>query len=152
MTSSIVARYSTVGEAESARTALDAAGIDVCVLDAQTITVNWTYSNLLGGVKLLVRDEDRDQSEMVLATASREATADDVAEDVPEVIADAPPPNPRDTIDDRCPRCGSVDFYSIHYRRMKVIPLIFAPLIVLVLAIWPFLPKRRCEQCGRKAW
>ncbi|HYC59371.1 MAG TPA: hypothetical protein VEK79_07380 [Thermoanaerobaculia bacterium] len=152
MSSSIVARYSTVGEAESARTALEAAGIEVQVLDAEMISLYWTYSNLLGGVKLLVRDEDLDQSEMVLATMPREATAAEVAEEALQVVEEAPPVNPRDTIDDRCPRCGSVEFYSIHYRRLKASSLLYPPLIVPVLLIWPFLPKRRCEQCGRKAW
>lgn len=151
MSSSIVARYSTVGEAESARTALEAAGIDVCVLDETMISLNWTYSNLLGGVKLLVRDEDHAQSEMVLATVAAEAADGEVAESM-ETTVDAPLPNPGDLIEEHCPRCGSVHFYGIHYRRLKAASVLFVHLVFIVVAIWPFLPKRRCEQCGRKAW
>jgi hypothetical protein len=59
---SVVGRFSTVGEAESARSALEAANIESRIDDENTIAVDWLYSNALGGVKVLVRTERRQEA------------------------------------------------------------------------------------------
>ena len=60
----------------------------------------------------------------------------------------APPPDPSDTIENRCPRCGSAEFNQISHRRLIAFSMIFQPMPVLVAAIWLLLPKRRCDDCG----
>jgi hypothetical protein len=238
---SFVASYNSVGEAESARSALDAAQIDVSVVDENMVNLNWLYANMLGGVKLMVRDDDRDAAAMVLASLSREPVAvenelaeegasEAPAEDVDDGVraeydrcpacgsravaaiprlkffiaiaivawgvslavnegglalagiaaaalilafgpsrrctacgerwsarkpgdprtGQAPLPDPSDLVEARCPRCGSAEFYSISYRKLKAVPLFTAILIVVVLPIWVFLPKWQCDNCGYK--
>ena len=229
MPSQVVAWFSTIGEAESARSALDAAGIDVWIADDNFVSVNWLYSNAVNGVKLCVREEDAEEAAAVLANAAQETDevleepaetleADDVIRcpecggtDVAEiprlkillvlsVIAfgaavavnelslalaafvalaliaaltpshrcvtcgekwNAPqieepsevfPPSPTDLIEDRCPRCGSADFYRVRYRRIKAIPMMAWPMMFFVLPVILVLPRRKCDTCGRLAW
>ncbi|HEV8658068.1 MAG TPA: hypothetical protein VGS96_05525 [Thermoanaerobaculia bacterium] len=63
---------------------------------------------------------------------------------------EAPLPDARDMIEERCPRCGSIDVYQIDDRRLKAIPLLFSPSILVVVPMWLMSPKRRCESCGLK--
>ena len=66
---------------------------------------------------------------------------------VPERAA-APPPDSRDTIEEPCPRCGSLDVHRIDYRRLKAIPLLFNPAIFIAAPLWLLKPARRCDACG----
>jgi ssDNA-binding Zn-finger/Zn-ribbon topoisomerase 1 len=60
----------------------------------------------------------------------------------------APPPDIRDTIEERCPRCGSANFHHVDHRRLKAITLMIPLIILVVLLVWPFLPKKHCDDCG----
>jgi predicted RNA-binding Zn-ribbon protein involved in translation (DUF1610 family) len=62
----------------------------------------------------------------------------------------APPPDPADMIEEACPRCGSLEVYRIDDRRLKAIPLLFNPAILIAAPLWMVKPKRRCESCGLK--
>lgn len=68
----------------------------------------------------------------------------------PRERVDAPPPDVRDTIEERCPRCGSAEVYQINQRRLKAIPLLFNASIFIVAPLWLASPKRQCESCGLK--
>lgn len=59
-------------------------------------------------------------------------------------------PLPAEVEDNHCPRCGSPEIYRIYYRRLKVLSM-FEMLGLIVLAPWPFLPKRKCDACGFKS-
>ncbi len=65
-----------------------------------------------------------------------------------ERLIDAPLPDPADTVEEPCPRCGSLEVYQIDYRRLKAIPLLFNLAMFVVLPVWWLLPKRRCDSCG----
>ncbi|MGZ8853729.1 MAG: hypothetical protein ACXW2X_10070, partial [Thermoanaerobaculia bacterium] len=65
-----------------------------------------------------------------------------------EEHVEAPLPDERDTIEVPCPRCGSLEVYGIDRRRLKAIPLLFNPAILLAVPLWLLGPKRRCESCG----
>jgi hypothetical protein len=65
---------------------------------------------------------------------------------------DAPPPDPKDQIEEKCQRCSSVEIYRINYRKLKVIPLLYAPTMLIIFPIWLALPKRKCESCGLTMW
>jgi predicted RNA-binding Zn-ribbon protein involved in translation (DUF1610 family) len=55
-------------------------------------------------------------------------------------------PLPQDLVEEHCPRCGSPEIHRINYRRFKSLTL-FQPLFLLA-ALWPFLPSRKCDNCG----
>jgi hypothetical protein len=237
MSLGVIARFSTVGEAESARSALEAAGIDCVLADDEIVAIDWLYSNAVGGVKLVVRDEDREQARNILETPSAEP--DGIDSDPPDVApldaesaeatelppeeqdethcpacgsseatrtprmllflflavvlcgvglavgqvqigvtavmvvalilamaptrqctacgerwsatgqsTEAPSPAFSDTVEERCPRCGSTEFHRIDYRRLKAITLLSSVTLLVVLPVWMFLPKQHCDQCG----
>jgi len=219
-------RLSTVGEAEGARSALDAAGIDVALADDEIVGLDWLYSNAVGGVKVLVRDEDWEESTEILSTAAVEVAVDDAgdaaAEEIEETIGcpacgssevariprlrlffffalavcgvgfavhqpnlaiagvvaaalimatapshrcmacgerwiespqieripEPPPPNVSDTIERRCPRCGSPELYRIRHRRLIALSLLFSATLVVMIPTLLILPKHACDTCG----
>ncbi|MEQ1472626.1 MAG: DUF2007 domain-containing protein [Candidatus Acidiferrum sp.] len=53
-------------EALLAKSILDSAGIDCFIGDQNTIRMDWLWSNLLGGFKLWVRQEDADAASELL--------------------------------------------------------------------------------------
>src|SRR5687767_10460845 len=152
----VVWRYTTVGEAGSARSALDAAGIDVAVLDENIIVINWLYSNAVGGVKLMVRREDLEEAFEILSTSSREAAADDEVTDPP-----APESEDQPAV---CPSCGSTALAPIP--RLKIFaalallvygvgvavsqPGLALAFIVAMVLIAAMVPSHRCTNCGEK--
>ncbi len=68
MKPAVVARFGSLGEAESARSALQAAGIDAVLADDEIVALNWLYSNAVGGVKVLVAEEDEERAAAILST------------------------------------------------------------------------------------
>ena len=56
----MVARFRDLPEAEIARSVLDSAGIEAFLAEENIVRLDWFYSNLVGGIKLLVRAEDAD--------------------------------------------------------------------------------------------
>jgi DNA-directed RNA polymerase subunit RPC12/RpoP len=219
----IAARFSTTGEAETARSALDAAAIDSFLADEEIIAIDWLFSNAVGGVKLIVREEDRESSEALLSgvydeepfeesvgqavaevpreetvrcpscgstevgrvprlrlffffalvlgsvgyAVERKTLAFAVVMVVAVVLAlipsrwcttcgekfdprspEPPPPDPSDVAGRFCPRCGSPEFHSIDYQRLKMVPLLISVAILIVLPLWLFLPKQKCDACG----
>ena len=162
----IVARFTTVGEAEAARSALDAAGIPCRIGDENTVAVQWLYSNAIGGVKVLVAEEDREAALGVLRDVSREAPAD--AEEEPEALdederSDEEVPSPGNE-DNPCPACGSMARQRIP--RFKVFgalaviavgvgaaveePNLALALIVAVGVAAAVTPSVRCGNCGQR--
>ncbi|HEU4521870.1 MAG TPA: hypothetical protein VFT12_07700 [Thermoanaerobaculia bacterium] len=68
----------------------------------------------------------------------------------------APPPPPvRSEIaveppDVECPRCGSRETGPIDRRRMKAWTLLVNFVLPPLLLLWPFMPRRKCEECGHE--
>jgi len=90
----IVGRYRDLSTASIAKSILDSAGVESFMADDGVIRMDWFYSNALGGIKLLVRDQDE--------AAARELLAAQVPEkfDV-EGVGEYEQP--------KCPNCGSLD-------------------------------------------
>jgi len=65
----MVKRFRDMPEAQIAESLLDSAGIDCFLADENTIRMDWLWSNLLGGFKLMVRPDDLDEARGVLAEA-----------------------------------------------------------------------------------
>ena len=66
----MVKRFRDLPEAQIAESILDSAGIDCFLADENTIRMDWLWSNLLGGFKLMVRPEDLDAATQLLDHAN----------------------------------------------------------------------------------
>jgi hypothetical protein len=156
----IVARFTTVGEAEAARSALDAAGIPCRLGDENTIAVQWLYSNAIGGVKVVVAEGDREDVLEVLRNASEQAPPEAVDE---LEASDGEEPSPEQE-DPPCPACGSMARRRIPRLRvfaaLAVIavgvgaaveePNLALALIVGVAVALAITPAVRCANCGQR--
>ena len=83
----LVGRYSTADEAHLARLRLGAQGIEGYLLDEYMIQMDWLYSNAMGGVRLVVHDDQADSALSIL----RQPPADEGMEFPP------------------CPNCGATN-------------------------------------------
>lgn len=117
-----IGSYSTGYEASLVRAELEAFDIDASLADADTIGVNWLWSNALGGVKVQVPESEVEEARRVLATQS---------DDAPEGIA--------------CPHCGSADTHYFLDKRAS-----FLTWLVLGIPIFPALSRCTCGGCGFK--
>jgi Putative prokaryotic signal transducing protein len=66
------ARYGGVPEAVLAKSMLDSAGIESFLGDENLVRLDWFYSNLVGGIKLMVREEDAETARALLEKNSPE--------------------------------------------------------------------------------
>jgi len=127
-----VASYTQALEARVALTRLEDAGIPAFLTDENLVTMNWTWSNAVGGVKLQVSDEH--------ATRAVELLDAEVPAEEPDTDA------PTDDTADACPDCGSPDIEQ-HWRHRR---LVYASWMVLGVPI-PLLRRgRRCRGCGSR--
>jgi len=62
----VVGRYGGVPEAMVAKSMLDSAGIESFLGDENLVRLDWFYSNLVGGIKLMVREEDAETAGALL--------------------------------------------------------------------------------------
>ena len=53
-------------EALLAKSMLDSAGIESVLGDENLVRLDWFYSNLVGGIELMVREEDAETARKVL--------------------------------------------------------------------------------------
>jgi len=89
-----VAKYRDLSEAIVARSVLEAAGITCFLQDENTIRMEWVWSNLLGGLRLQVGDQDAARAQELLNQPR------------PESIEFAEEPNFDQPL---CPKCGSTE-------------------------------------------
>jgi hypothetical protein len=71
-----IATFDNTVKANLARNQL-AAGIRATLVDEHTVGLNWTLSNAIGGVKLIVREEDYEDAARILADPGAEEELDD---------------------------------------------------------------------------
>jgi len=90
----LLRRYRDLPEATIAKSVLESAGIDCVLADENLIRLDWFYSNLIGGIKLLVHRGDLQTAETLLEQSVPEKF------DV-EGLGEYEQP--------RCPRCKSMD-------------------------------------------
>ncbi len=126
----VVAAFSYLHEAELARTSLEAEGIATLLENENLIRLDWLYMNALGGLRLLVHEEDAARAREILA----EPEAAGPASEFPETVAES------------CPSCGSQSTMALQTRR-KITHLLW--LLTGVPWISPG-RRRRCANCGRR--
>ena len=71
----MVKRYRDLPEAFVARSILDSAEIDSFLADENLVRIDWLYSNLIGGAKLMVRPEDAETASALLNESENEVNA-----------------------------------------------------------------------------
>jgi hypothetical protein len=123
-----VEQYRELADAQVAKGALESAGIHCYLRDENALRMQWVWSNLLGGVRLQVNEQDREAAQAVLT------------QPIPEQIqldGDIPYDQPR------CPHCGSLNIHyqAIHERAGLASIILFVPVPI---------PKRAwlCKDCG----
>ena len=87
-------RFRDVPEALLAKSVLESAGIECLLADANIIRTDWLWSNLVGGVKLRVLEEDLEEAASLLNQSA------------PELFAMQ---DPGDVQQPSCPRCHSAE-------------------------------------------
>lgn len=152
----IVARYTTVGEAEVALSSLDAAGIDCDLVDENLVRTDWLLSQALGGVKLVVRTADLEAARQLMAAPLLEVRGE--APPVPQADENAPVPPAV------CPLCGSHELMPIPRFRIFLLfaaaflgvgvavgePLLAFTAFLAVAAGVLLLPSTRCVSCSHR--
>ena len=97
--------YRDLIDAELAKSQLESAGIPALILDQHLASIQWLYSNAIGGVKLKVDESDLD--------AALDVLQDERTADLAEIPESQSPP-----IDgDFCPVCGSPEVRASRVRR-----------------------------------
>jgi hypothetical protein len=90
----IIRKYRDLPEATVEQSILESAGIECFLADTNLVRMDWFYSNLVGGIKLMVRVEDAEAAIKLLDEGRPEKF------DV-EGIGEYQQPH--------CPKCGSMD-------------------------------------------
>ena len=127
-----VRQYRDLTEALVGRSLLESAGMTAWIADEHLVRMNWFYSNLVGGVRLQVAEED-------------EAAARELLEEA------APPPIPYGGeevyVQPTCPKCGSAEVTlgdGTEQGRS------FVALYTLSVPVPPREAAWHCEACGAR--
>jgi hypothetical protein len=125
-----IKRYRDLNQASIAQSILESAGIESFLADANLVRMDWFYSNAVGGIKVVVREQDAEEARKLLE------------QDVPEgfdVEGSGHYEQPR------CPSCGSFDisFDGLDKRVSYATVWIGVPVPVTIKG-W------RCSSCGHR--
>lgn len=126
----VVRRFRDLPEALLCRGILESAAIESFLADENTIRMNWFWSNLLGGVKLCVRNSDADEASSLLDQAVLEKfNVDGVGE----------------YQQPRCPICQSLEisFQGLN-KSVDYIRALFGGPRPLHRSLW------QCDSCGHQ--
>ncbi len=125
-----VATYMQPLEARVALTRLEESGIEAFLADENLVTMNWAWSNAVGGVKLQVHGGDATRAGEVLASdGESDGSEPEIGEPDTERV---------------CPQCGSARVDRGRYHRR----LVYASWLILSVPL-PFLRRNhRCQECG----
>jgi hypothetical protein len=102
-----VARFAWPADAEVAKSALEAAGIESYLTDDQTVRMDWLAWRALGGIKLRIRQSDWNEAETILAG-------------IPAADLGDKPGLPYEEIRDleRCQECNSIEIARVPRLRL----------------------------------
>lgn len=134
-----VATFSHPTEADPVVAWLESEGIECFLTNEHTVTMNWLYSNAIGGVGVRIRASDVKRANEILQVISNpDATGE---ESVPTDF-ETDQEN-EDATDTCCPRCGSADVYYEKFSRR----LVFASWALLSVPLPFFRKKWKCREC-----
>jgi predicted RNA-binding Zn-ribbon protein involved in translation (DUF1610 family) len=125
-------RYRDLTEALVVRTLLESAGIQAWIADENMVRMDWFYSNMVGGMRLQVEENDLAAAQEILE------------ESVPSTINYG---QGLDYVQPTCPKCGSSEItLGDGTERGRS----FVALYVLALPVPPREAAWHCEACGAK--
>ena len=132
-----VRRYRDLSEALVARAVLEGEGIRCFLRDENTIRLDWTLSNFMGGLRLQVSSDDVERAERILTAPAPASFAVDSGPDFIQPI---------------CPRCGSLDVVADDTGRRVAMASTMAPGLPLLVGV-PALVLQpegvwKCLHCG----
>jgi hypothetical protein len=90
-----IARFRDLDKATVARCVLESAGIESFLADQNVVRMDWFWSNMIGNMRLMVREEDAEGAAEILAQPVPRSFATDHGQEVFE--------------QPKCPKCGSHD-------------------------------------------
>lgn len=117
-------------EALIAHAKLKAEGFDCFLADDNMVRLHWFWSNAIGGIRLMVRDDESESAlEVLAAEIPAEFTADEVGEEYQQPA---------------CPNCSSrdVDFETMHRGVALAVLWAFSVPVPLTAMRW------ECDDCG----
>lgn len=126
-----VDRFRDLSVAIVARGALEAAGISCFLRDENTVRLDWQISNMIGGMRLQVQEQDRDAALTVL----RHLTPAESGQEADALLAG-----------DLCPFCGSPEIHRVE----RGLGMRAAALWMLSLPLPRGRHYWRCDSCGRQ--
>ncbi len=143
-----IATFSQAIEAHLCKTKLEAEGIACFIADEHIVSMNWLYSNAVGGVKLQVKEENAEKALAILRQESASRDSINGAQQTELSLQRTGTPPARDKKDEnrrfRCPRCNSPDvFYERFSRRLVFLSWLLSGIP------FPFFKRSwKCEKCG----
>jgi hypothetical protein len=158
-----VASFGTLPEAELARNRLEQDGIHAHLSDGESVSMMWMYSTALGGVKLMVAEEDAERAGYILERVWRGARhkhTDDYG--LEETITDRPGKVRVEPVEDAPPAeededevaTSEKDKYARMAWRTAVIGLVLCPGILHFFSIYTLLEigeaKGELTRAGRR--
>ena len=132
-----VGKYRDLPEAFIARSVLESAGIECFLQDENTVRTDWLWSNMIGGARLQVAEEDAAAAAEVLAQPIPSSFATDSGADFEQPV---------------CPQCGSLDVVvnNTNQKIGLVSAVALGPLMVIGLPAMAMQPRDvwKCLKCG----
>jgi hypothetical protein len=101
-----VGQYRDLPEALVSRAVLEQAGIQSFLSDENTVRMNWTLSNAVGGIRLQVAAEDEAQARELLSQPASQQFVTDSGEQFVQPV---------------CTRCGSTDVMANDHERKVLV-------------------------------
>jgi XTP/dITP diphosphohydrolase len=125
-----IRRFRDLPAAHIALGKLESAGITCELADDEMVRMDWFYSNMVGGVRLQVAEDEVEDAEKVLAELPPVSLGPEgVGSQYTQPI---------------CPNCGSVDVF--HENRPTAVS--YAALVFLALPIVSGVDRMKCNACG----
>ena len=134
-----IANFSHPTDADPVVAWLESEGIACFVTNEHTVTMNWLYSNAIGGVGVQVKAADVERANEILQAVSN---SDTVREESTPTDSEMDQGSD-DTSEIRCPQCGSENVYYEKFSRR----LVFASWILLTVPLPFFKKKWKCREC-----
>jgi Putative prokaryotic signal transducing protein len=126
----MIRRYRDLPDATIAKSVLESAGIDCLLADDNLVRLDWFYSNLIGGIKLLVPEKDVEAATNLLDEGSPDKFS-------VEGVGEYEQPS--------CPQCRSMDIsFDGLNRRASYASVLIIPIPIIDRG-W------KCHACGH-AW
>ena len=122
-------RFRDLPEALLAKGFLESGGVDSFLIDETTVRMDWMWSNLLGGVKLCVNQQDAESAAQILNQEIPEKFSLEGSEDFEQP---------------RCPQCQSV---NISYQDLDK-SAAYGSVILLGVPIRLSCKRWTCQTCG----